>query len=67
MYKKRIAIDEDNAVRQKAIIYRNRLEGQVDNLSTQIANQKQVVQNIKDEQVKEECTTCGQDWMKNRF
>ncbi|BCB04768.1 AAA family ATPase [Bacillus sp. KH172YL63] len=60
LYKKRIAIDEDNAVRQKAIIYRNRLEGQVDNLSTQIANQKQVVQNIKDEQVKEECTTCGQ-------
>jgi chromosome segregation ATPase len=60
LHVERTAIDEKNAIRQKAITYRNRMEYQIENLGEQIKRQAQVVQSIKDEQVKEECSTCGQ-------
>jgi chromosome segregation ATPase len=60
LHKKRTEIDEENAKVQKSIIERNRLEGQIDNLTSQVANQKERVQGIKDETVKELCSTCGQ-------
>jgi chromosome segregation ATPase len=60
LHKKRTEIDEENAKVQKRIIERNRLEGQIDNLTSQVANQKALVQGIKDESIKELCSTCGQ-------
>jgi DNA repair exonuclease SbcCD ATPase subunit len=60
LHKKRTEIDEENAKVQRNIIERNRLEGQIDNLTSQVANQKALVQGIKDETVKELCFTCGQ-------
>lgn len=60
LHNKRTEIDEENANTQKMIIERNRLEGQIDNLTSQVANQKALVQGIKDESVKELCSTCGQ-------
>jgi hypothetical protein len=60
LHKKRVEIDEENAKVLKMIRERNRLEGQIDNLTSQVMNQKQVVQSIKDESVKELCSTCGQ-------
>jgi chromosome segregation ATPase len=60
LHKKRTEIDEENAKVQKSIIERNRLEGQIDNLTSQVANQKALVQGIKDESIKELCSTCGQ-------
>jgi hypothetical protein len=60
LHKKRVEIDEENSKIQKVIIERNRLEAQIDNLTSQVMNQKQVVQSIKDESVKELCSTCGQ-------
>ncbi|WP_456273597.1 AAA family ATPase [Bacillus sp. AK031] len=60
LHGQRAAIDEENADRQKQIIARNRIEGQIDNLSTQINQQKNIVQSIKDEEIQDACTTCGQ-------
>ncbi|MGY3716753.1 AAA family ATPase [Sutcliffiella cohnii] len=39
---------------------RNRIENQIDSLLDQIERQKSVVNRIKNEEIKEECSTCGQ-------
>jgi DNA repair exonuclease SbcCD ATPase subunit len=60
LHKRRVAIDEENEIRQKAKTVRNRMEGQIDNLTDQITRQKQIVQAIKDEEVRDLCITCHQ-------
>jgi DNA repair exonuclease SbcCD ATPase subunit len=60
LHKRRVALDEENGIRQKAKTARNRMEGQIDNLTDQITRQKQIVQDIKDEEIKELCSTCHQ-------
>lgn len=60
LHKRRVAIDEENEIRQKAKTARNRMEGQIDNLTDQITRQKQIVQAIKDEEVQDLCITCHQ-------
>jgi DNA repair exonuclease SbcCD ATPase subunit len=60
LHKRRVAIDEENEIRQKAKTARNRMEGQIDNLTDQINRQKQIVQAIKDEDVQDLCITCQQ-------
>jgi DNA repair exonuclease SbcCD ATPase subunit len=60
LHKRRVAIDEENEIRQRAKTSRNRIEGQIDNLTDQITRQKQIVQAIKDEEVRDLCITCQQ-------
>jgi DNA repair exonuclease SbcCD ATPase subunit len=60
LHKRRVAIDKENEIRQRSKTARNRMEGQIDNLTDQIARQKQIVQAIKDEDVQELCRTCYQ-------
>jgi chromosome segregation ATPase len=60
LHRRRVAIDEENEIRQRAKTARNRMEGQIDNLTDQINRQKQIVQDIKDEEIKELCSTCHQ-------
>ncbi|MGM0863405.1 MAG: AAA family ATPase [Bacillota bacterium] len=60
LHKKRVEIDEENSKVQKVLIEKNRLEAQIDNLSSQVTSQKHLVQGIKDETIKELCSTCGQ-------
>jgi DNA repair exonuclease SbcCD ATPase subunit len=60
LHKRKVAIDEENEFRQRAKTARNRMEGQIDNLTDQITRQKQIVQAIKDEEVRDLCITCQQ-------
>ncbi|TMU85512.1 hypothetical protein FGG79_09830 [Bacillus sp. BHET2] len=60
LHKQRVAIDKENEIRQRAKTARNRMEGQIDNLTDQINRQKQIVQAIKDEEVLDLCITCQQ-------
>jgi chromosome segregation ATPase len=60
LHKRRATIHEENEIRQKAKTARNRMEGQIDNLTDQITRQKQIVQAIKDEEVRDLCITCQQ-------
>jgi DNA repair exonuclease SbcCD ATPase subunit len=60
LHKRRVAIDEENEIRQRSKTSRNRIEGQIDNLTDQITRQKQIVQAIKDEEVRDLCITCRQ-------
>jgi DNA repair exonuclease SbcCD ATPase subunit len=60
LHKRRVAIEEENEIRQRAKTARSRMEGKIDNLMDQVTRQKQIVQDIKGEEVRDLCITCYQ-------
>lgn len=56
----RAANDEQNSIRSKSNIEHSRISAQAESLTEQIKKQMELVNQIKAEQIQENCHTCGQ-------